>query len=101
MRPSYSAHPSQKVKFELEERSPDRASCSPAECGPTARPLARAAPDGIEWFAEDLSEHEQTLVSATQGAPNADLFNQKVEGTAWRSSWYIVTNNDRAIQPEL
>ena len=33
----------------------------------------------------------------------ADLFNQKVEGTAWKSkpSWYIVANNDRTVQPEL
>src|SRR5215469_6184872 len=33
----------------------------------------------------------------------ADLFTQKVEGTAWRSkpSWYIVATKDRTIQPEL
>ena len=32
-----------------------------------------------------------------------DLFNQKVEGVAWRSkpSWYIVATEDRTIQPEL
>jgi pimeloyl-ACP methyl ester carboxylesterase len=35
--------------------------------------------------------------------PNADLFTQKLDGTAWRSkpSWYIVANDDRSIQPEL
>src|SRR5271170_1039102 len=60
-------------------------------------------PDGIECFAGDLSEEEQQLVWSTQGVPNADLFNQKVEGTAWRSkpSWYIVANNDRTVNPEL
>jgi len=59
--------------------------------------------DGIECFAGDLPEEEQQLVWATQGVPNADLFNQKVEGTAWRSkpSWYIVANNDRTVNPEL
>jgi len=35
--------------------------------------------------------------------PDVDLFNQKVEGTAWRSkpSWYIVATNDRTVHPEL
>ena len=54
-------------------------------------------------FAGDLPEHEQNLIWATQGAPVADLFNQKVEGTAWKSkpSWYIVATKDHTIQPEL
>ena len=49
-------------------------------------------PSGIACFAGDLPEQEQKLVWATQGVPAADLFNQKLEGTAWRSkpSWYIV-----------
>jgi len=31
------------------------------------------------------------------------LFNQKVEGTAWKSkpSWYIVGKNDRTVHPDL
>jgi pimeloyl-ACP methyl ester carboxylesterase len=35
--------------------------------------------------------------------PAADLFNQKLEGTAWRSkpSWYIVGKNDRTVHPDL
>jgi pimeloyl-ACP methyl ester carboxylesterase len=35
--------------------------------------------------------------------PVADLFTQKVEGTAWRSkpSWYIVAKKDRTVHPEL
>jgi pimeloyl-ACP methyl ester carboxylesterase len=47
--------------------------------------------DGVSSFAGDLPEEEQKLVWATHAAPVADLFNQKVEGTAWRSkpSWYI------------
>jgi pimeloyl-ACP methyl ester carboxylesterase len=60
-------------------------------------------PDGIATFAGDLSEQEQKVVWATHAAPAADLFTQKVEGTAWRSkpSWYIVAKNDRTVQPEL
>ena len=60
-------------------------------------------PKGVACFAGDLSEAEQKVVWATHAAPAADLFNQKVEGTAWKSkpSWYIVAKNDRTVQPEL
>jgi pimeloyl-ACP methyl ester carboxylesterase len=60
-------------------------------------------PSGIGCFAGDLSEQEQRLVWAAQGVPAADLFNQKLDGTAWRTkpSWYIVANNDRTVQPDL
>jgi len=46
------------------------------------------------------TDRTTTLLHA---APAADLFNQKVEGTAWRSkpSWYIVAKNDRTVHPEL
>ena len=35
--------------------------------------------------------------------PLLDLFNQKMEGTAWRSkpTWFIVAKNDRTVHPEL
>jgi pimeloyl-ACP methyl ester carboxylesterase len=54
-------------------------------------------------FAGDLSDQEQKLVWATHFAPAADLFNQKLDGTTWRSkpSWYIVAKNDRTVQPDL
>ncbi|MGW4771801.1 alpha/beta fold hydrolase [Nocardia sp. NPDC004278] len=60
-------------------------------------------PDGIEYFAGDLSEQEQQLLLATQGVPAVDLFEQQVAGTAWKSkpSWYIVGRNDRTVHPEL
>jgi len=60
-------------------------------------------PSGIGCFAGDLSEEEQQVVYATQGVPVAELFNQTVEGTAWRSkpTWYIVGKNDRTVHPEL
>src|SRR5271155_4104429 len=59
--------------------------------------------DGVVCFAGDLPEQEQKLVWATQGVPAADLFNQKVEGTAWKTkpSWYIVATKDRTVHPEL
>ena len=41
-------------------------------------------PGGIGCFAGDLPETEQKLVWATQAAPVTDLFNQKVDGVAWR-----------------
>jgi pimeloyl-ACP methyl ester carboxylesterase len=60
-------------------------------------------PSGTGCFAGDLPEQEQKLVWATQAVPAADLFNQKLEGTAWRSkpSWYIVGKNDRTVHPDL
>ena len=60
-------------------------------------------PSGIGCFAGDLPEQEQRLVWATQCVPAADLFNQKLDGTAWRTkpSWYIVANNDRTVLPDL
>jgi pimeloyl-ACP methyl ester carboxylesterase len=60
-------------------------------------------PEGVKCFAGDLPEQEQKLVWATHAAPAADLFTQKVEGTAWRSkpSWYVVATNDRTVQPDL
>jgi pimeloyl-ACP methyl ester carboxylesterase len=60
-------------------------------------------PEGTKAFAGDLSESEQSLVWATAMPPDADLFNQKADGTAWRSkpSWYIVANNDRTVNPDL
>jgi len=61
------------------------------------------AKDGISCFAGDLPPEEQQLVWATHQAPDADLLNQKVEGTAWRSkpSWYILATQDRTVNPEL
>ena len=46
---------------------------------------------------------EAKLVYATQGAPVADLFNQKVDGTAWKSkpSWYVLANQDQTVHPDL
>ena len=60
-------------------------------------------PEGIACFAGDLPEQEQKLLWATHAPPTADLFNPKVEGTAWRSkpSWYVVATKERTVQREL
>jgi pimeloyl-ACP methyl ester carboxylesterase len=60
-------------------------------------------PEGVKYFAGDLSEQEQKVVWATHYAPAADLFDQKIEGTAWKSkpSWYIRAANDQTVHPEL
>jgi pimeloyl-ACP methyl ester carboxylesterase len=60
-------------------------------------------PEGIEYFAGDLTQEEQKLVWAAHAAPSLELFDAKIDGTAWKSkpSWYIVASNDRTIQPEL
>jgi pimeloyl-ACP methyl ester carboxylesterase len=59
--------------------------------------------DGTDSFAGDLSETDQNLIWATQAVPVPDLFNQKLDGVAWRSkpSWYIVGAKDRTVHPEL
>jgi hypothetical protein len=38
-----------------------------------------------------------------QTGPVADLFNQKVEGTAWNSkpSWYVIADQDQTVHPDL
>jgi pimeloyl-ACP methyl ester carboxylesterase len=60
-------------------------------------------PDAVKFFAGDLPEQEQKLVWATQGVPDADLFNQTMQPSAWKTkpSWYIVGKNDRALHPDL
>ena len=59
--------------------------------------------DGTSAFCGDLSDAEQALVYAVQGAPSVDLFTQRVAGTAWHSkpSWYIIAKYDRTVSPEL
>jgi pimeloyl-ACP methyl ester carboxylesterase len=60
-------------------------------------------PEGIGSFCGDLSEADQKLVWATQAVPVPDLFNQKLDGVAWRSkpSWYVVASEDHTVNPEL
>jgi pimeloyl-ACP methyl ester carboxylesterase len=59
--------------------------------------------EGVPCFAGDLPEAEQKLIWATQGAPVPELFDQKVDGTGWKTkpSWYVVAKQDRTVHPEL
>jgi pimeloyl-ACP methyl ester carboxylesterase len=58
---------------------------------------------GTAEFCGDLSDEEQKLVFATQGAPLADLFTQPVRGAAWKTkpTFYIVGTEDHTVHPEL
>jgi pimeloyl-ACP methyl ester carboxylesterase len=61
-------------------------------------------PDGVSYFAGDLTTEEQGVVWSTHFAPAADLFMQKYDGgIAWRSkpSWSIVATRDRTVHPDL
>jgi len=60
-------------------------------------------PSGTAEFCGDLSDEEQKLVFATQGAPLADLFTQPVHGAAWKKkpTFYIVGTEDRTVHPDL
>src|SRR5271170_6628500 len=61
-------------------------------------------PDGVSYFAGDLTPEEQGIVWSTHFAPAADLFTQKYDGgIAWRTkpSWSIVATQDRTVHPDL
>ena len=60
-------------------------------------------PDGVSCFAGDLPEQEQKVVWAVHYPPAADLFDNKMLATAWKSkpSWFIVANNDQTVHPDL
>jgi pimeloyl-ACP methyl ester carboxylesterase len=59
-------------------------------------------PDGVVYFAGDLSEQDQKLVFATQYPPDAGLFGKNAPGVAWKTkpSWYIVAKKDHTINPD-
>jgi pimeloyl-ACP methyl ester carboxylesterase len=54
-------------------------------------------------FAQDVSEAESRVMAATQKPIASAAFDQSVNDIAWKTipSWYLVTQNDRAINPEL
>lgn len=61
-------------------------------------------PEGVKYFAGDLSVQEQKLVWATHYPPAADLLEQqKLDEVAWRSkpSWYILARKDQTVHPDL
>jgi hypothetical protein len=60
-------------------------------------------PRGRQILRRRSAEEEQNVVWATHYALAADLFDQKMEGTGWKSkpSWFIVAKSDQTVHPEL
>ncbi|MBM6606575.1 alpha/beta hydrolase [Enterobacteriaceae bacterium RIT814] len=56
-----------------------------------------------EDFAPDIKASEQNALTATQGPIRADAFAEKITHAAWhdKPSWYVVSKNDRMINPDL
>lgn len=54
-------------------------------------------------FAPDVKPGEQQTIAATQGPIKGDAFAEKVTHAAWHNkpSWYVVSQNDRMINPAL
>jgi pimeloyl-ACP methyl ester carboxylesterase len=61
-------------------------------------------PKGVaEDFAQDLSDNEKQLLTATQGPTAAAVFGATITTAAWKTkpSWSVIASNDRAVSPEL
>ncbi|KWR86609.1 alpha/beta fold hydrolase [Cupriavidus sp. IDO] len=56
-----------------------------------------------EDFAQDVPTAQARIMAATQGPIQSKAFGEKVSTAAWmtKPSWYIVSQKDRMIQPEL
>lgn len=62
------------------------------------------SPEGIsQHFAQDVPADKQRLMAVTQGPIRAANFDEKVSTAAWsgKPSWFIVSDQDRMIQPAL
>ena len=74
------------------------------ELRPDAQGFLSVTPKGIsEDFAQDLTDAEKQILTATQGQTAAAVFGGTVTTAAWKSrpSWFVIAANDRAIPPEL
>ncbi len=75
-----------------------------SELQPDAQGFLTATPKGItEDMAQDLSDDERQILTATQGQTSAAVFGATVTIPAWKTkpSWAVIAGNDRAIPPEL
>lgn len=81
---------------------------------PTPPGLAHLVPDAsgfvrlsnvgmAQHFAQDLPTEQTSVMAATQGPIRGSAFDQKVSVAAWktRPSWFIVSEADHMIAPEL
>jgi pimeloyl-ACP methyl ester carboxylesterase len=80
----------------------------PAPLGADFRPDAQGflsiTPKGVaDDFAQDLSNSEKQILTATQGPTAAAAFGANITTAAWKTkpSWFVIAGNDRAIPPEL
>jgi pimeloyl-ACP methyl ester carboxylesterase len=74
------------------------------ELRPDAQGFLTVTSKGInEDFAQDLSDMEKQLLTATQGPTNAAVLGATISTAAWKTkpSWFVIASNDRAIPPEL
>ena len=74
------------------------------ELRPDAQGFLTATPNGIaEDMAQDLTDGEQQILTATQGQTSSSVFGATITTAAWKSrpSWAMIAGNDRAIPPEL
>jgi pimeloyl-ACP methyl ester carboxylesterase len=78
---------------------PGIAKLSVDKAGFASLPPAALAAD----FAQDVPAKQAAVMAATQGPIAMKAFGDKVETAAWktRPSWYIVSTQDRMIQPAL
>ncbi len=74
------------------------------EARPDAQGFLSLTPKGVaDDFAQDLTEAEKKLVTATQGPWAASCFGATITTAAWKTkpSWFVIASNDRAIPPAL
>lgn len=78
---------------------PGIARLSVDKAGFASLPAAAVAED----FAQDVPAAQAAVMASTQGPIAVKAFGEKVSVAAWktRPSWYIVSKNDRMIQPAL
>lgn len=56
-----------------------------------------------ESFAQDVDPAQASIMAAVQKPLSASIFGDKVTQAAWKSkpSWYLISENDRIINPDL
>ena len=56
-----------------------------------------------EDFAQDLPDREKQVLTATQGATAAAVFEATITTAAWKTkpSWCVIASNDRTVPPQL
>ncbi len=84
------------------------AQVDPTPLGPEIRPdsqgFLKLSQNGFyESFGQDLDAQEKLIAFATQGPTSAAALGDVITSPAWRKrpSWFVVAEQDRAIQPSL